>query len=68
MSRRAGGFARALAAASDDAACAALPLATVVTCLYYGLLFTNPRLVEEECARMRPRCDAGCCAAVAHTR
>jgi hypothetical protein len=40
------GFLR-LRALADDAACAVLPLATVVTCLYYGLLFANPRLVEE---------------------
>jgi hypothetical protein len=38
-----------LAVLVDDAACAALPLATVVTMLYYGLLFANPRFVEEEC-------------------
>jgi hypothetical protein len=34
---------------ADDAACAVLPLATVVTLLYYGLLFSNPRLVEDMC-------------------
>ena len=47
--RRAGGAGCALSAALDDAACAALPIATAVTMLYYALLTANPGFVEEPC-------------------
>jgi hypothetical protein len=47
--RRAGGAGCTLSAALDDAACAALPIATAVTMLYYALLTANPGFVEEPC-------------------
>ena len=47
--RRAGGAGCRLSAAVDDAACAALPIATAVTMLYYALLTANPAFVEEPC-------------------
>ena len=47
--RRAGGAGCKLSAFLDDAACAALPIATSVTLLYYALLTANPGFVEEPC-------------------